>query len=335
MKVFDVIKNDKSSSKEIVLWKFSGEDFLNNSRLIVDESEVAMFVSDGHVLQTFPAGAHTLTTNNFPFLANFRKKLSAFKSCFNSKIYFVSQTISKEIKWGTEAPILVKDITLNTYVGIISRGFYRFQVDNPKKFLLKQIGNNIHRYTYDDVKDFLRFTIISAIKNYVTEYIAKHSLPLLELEMHCEDISEGAKNIINLELEVYGLKLVDFRVVSVSVDPNDPSTIELKKTYTSLSKKRIQGEDWSSIVMADTLTESAKNSNIISAQALSGGSDIVSALKDSPTSACPTCGAKHAKSHKFCPECGSNMQRIECDACHHQLTADKKFCPECGKEVKR
>ena len=64
--LYSIIKNDRPTD-DLLIWKHTKEDFNNNSQLIVMESEEALFVKDGVVVETIQAGKHTLNTANFPY----------------------------------------------------------------------------------------------------------------------------------------------------------------------------------------------------------------------------------------------------------------------------
>ena len=70
-----MIKNDRPYD-DIIIWKSSKEDFNTNTQLIVMESEEALFVKDGIVVDTVTAGKHTLKTENFPFIEKLQRKIA-------------------------------------------------------------------------------------------------------------------------------------------------------------------------------------------------------------------------------------------------------------------
>ena len=49
---------------------------------------------------------------------------------------------------------------------------------------------------------------------------------------------------------------------------------------------------------------------------------------------CHNCNAEISDSAKFCPECGSKIERVShCIQCGTELANGAKFCPECGTPV--
>ena len=59
MAMIDRIKFD-SPSDDILVWKFPSEDLHLGSQLIVNQSQEALFVKGGQVLDLFGPGTHTL-----------------------------------------------------------------------------------------------------------------------------------------------------------------------------------------------------------------------------------------------------------------------------------
>jgi RNA polymerase subunit RPABC4/transcription elongation factor Spt4 len=49
---------------------------------------------------------------------------------------------------------------------------------------------------------------------------------------------------------------------------------------------------------------------------------------------CNKCNAEISDSAKFCPECGSKINKVRhCAECGFELLPDAKFCPECGTKI--
>src|SRR5690349_10538401 len=47
---------------------------------------------------------------------------------------------------------------------------------------------------------------------------------------------------------------------------------------------------------------------------------------------CPSCGAEHAPTAKFCQECGTRLAS-RCPTCGHGVDPSAKFCQECGTRL--
>ena len=48
---------------------------------------------------------------------------------------------------------------------------------------------------------------------------------------------------------------------------------------------------------------------------------------------CQKCGSLNAEGVKFCPNCGSSLQKKICPNCHHENMPGVKFCCQCGTKL--
>ena len=108
----DVIEYEDKCNRLIVM-KFrreSGNDELKQgSKVIVRESQCAVFLKGGQLADILPPGTYELNTDNFPVLT----KLKAFPYLFVSPViadlYFVSTRQFIDNRWGTKNPIMKRD----------------------------------------------------------------------------------------------------------------------------------------------------------------------------------------------------------------------------------
>ena len=78
------------SGDDVLAWRFPTADFeiQQGARLIVRETQAALFVDEGHVADLFGPGAYTIHTPNLPILTDLRHWGKAFESPFKSEVYF-------------------------------------------------------------------------------------------------------------------------------------------------------------------------------------------------------------------------------------------------------
>src|ERR1700743_361638 len=60
----------------------------NGGKLTVRDSQFALFVNEGKAADAFPAGLYTLNTQTLPILTYLMNWEKAFKSPFNTAVYF-------------------------------------------------------------------------------------------------------------------------------------------------------------------------------------------------------------------------------------------------------
>ena len=63
------------------------------ARLVVRETQLALFVDEGHVADQFGAGTHTLYTRTLPVLTSLKNWDKLFESPFKSDVYFFSSRL--------------------------------------------------------------------------------------------------------------------------------------------------------------------------------------------------------------------------------------------------
>lgn len=62
-----------------------------------------------------------------------------------------------------------------------------------------------------------------------------------------------------------------------------------------------------------------------------------SPAKPESTQLCPNCLQENDKSHKFCINCGTNLQSllIVCPECNASVLKNAVFCPSCGYKLQK
>ena len=138
MAIADIIKYEGDNTTFV--WKHPCEDFNSLTQLIVHESQEAVFMMNGQVLDIFGAGRYTLETQNIPKLGKLLNRVTGDKTPFHCEVYFVNLTEQMAIKWGTDSRIQFIEPTYGFPLSIGASGEMTLRVDNAKKLLLKLVG---------------------------------------------------------------------------------------------------------------------------------------------------------------------------------------------------
>lgn len=95
----------------ILMWKFAYEDreIKNGAMLTVRESQSVLFLNEGLTADVFTAGKYKLDTENIPVLTRLKGWKYGFRSPFRADIYFFNTHQFIDLKWGTPAPVLMRD----------------------------------------------------------------------------------------------------------------------------------------------------------------------------------------------------------------------------------
>src|SRR5262245_50002028 len=106
----DVIEwTDPGNGTLMHRYPMQDQEIQSGAQLTVRETQLALFVNEGKVADVFGPGLHTLTTQTLPFLTNLKHWQKGFASPFKSDVYFFNTRVQLDQKWGTPAPITVRD----------------------------------------------------------------------------------------------------------------------------------------------------------------------------------------------------------------------------------
>ncbi len=213
----DVIEYEDKSNRLIVM-KFrreSGNDELKQgSKVIVRESQCAVFLKGGQLADILPPGTYELNTDNFPVLT----KLKAFPYLFVSPViadlYFVSTRQFIDNRWGTKNPIMKRDKDFNM-VRIRAFGKFAFRITDVAYFMKEIFGTKGIVITYD---------IVEYLSSMVTEVfsttVGETEMSVLELAAGYRILSSAMQERLNGQVRMTGIQFSDVIIENISL-PED------------------------------------------------------------------------------------------------------------------
>ena len=280
MAVFDVIKFE--NNENVLVYKYPKIDFNFGSQLIVHESQEAIFFEDGQALGSYKAGAYTLDTENFPFLTKTLKKLASNQSVFHSEIYFIDLTTKIGIKWGTDSKVRFFDPVSGMHIEIGASGTFNLKVIDGRKLLLKIVGTS-PTFNIENVFDSVGISsgtytnsfkgmIIQKVKITLAKLLKEMSINILEVDEYLGELSQKAKDVINKDLENYGVCISEFYITNILTPDDDPNYKKMKaqyaERYLKIRQQNILKEEATAAQeVAVLLAETNKKTQIIKAQA--------------------------------------------------------------------
>ncbi|MCK5687627.1 SPFH domain-containing protein, partial [Myxococcota bacterium] len=104
------------------------------AKLVVRESQVAVFINMGKIADVFEPGMYELETNNMPILSTLKGWKHGFHSPFKAEVYFVNTKRFTDLKWGTKNPIMLRDAEFGP-VRIRAFGTYAIRVKDAATFI--------------------------------------------------------------------------------------------------------------------------------------------------------------------------------------------------------
>lgn len=210
----DVIEYEDKSNKLIVTKyrRESGNDELKQgSKVIVRESQAAVFLKGGQVADILPPGTYSLQTDNFPVLT----KLEAFPYLFVSPViadlYFVSTRQFIDNKWSTKNPIVKRDKDLSM-VRIRSFGKFAFQIMDVGLFMREIFGTKGIVMTYDIV-EYLSSMVTEAFATVVGESTSS----VLDLSADYRKLSATIQANLNSQTQMIGVQFSKVMIENISL----------------------------------------------------------------------------------------------------------------------
>ena len=357
----------KNEDRNQMVWRYpltDRDEIMNQSTLVVRESQVAIFVHKGIICDVFEAGTYKLTTENIPFLTKALSLPTGFNSPIKAEVYFVNTRQFTGLKWGTQNPVMLRDADFGN-VRVRGYGIYSIKVDDAKTFLKEMFGTH-SSFSVDDVAGQIRPMLLSSL----TDAIGESKISALDLASKYQELGDLVKNASTDNFAKLGLMLCSFVIENISLPEEVEKALD-ERTKLGVMEDKIG--TYTRLKAADALKDAANNpsgNNLaglgvglsagasmgnIFAQNLSGenptkenftvctncgakikkGAKFCSECGEKQGFSCPNCGIEVKKNAKFCPECGTKLTKDEkvCE-CGEKLGAKEKFCPKCGKEVK-
>jgi membrane protease subunit (stomatin/prohibitin family) len=193
---------------------FTDEEIQNGAQLTVRDGQVAIFVNEGQIADSFTAGLHTLNTENLPLLTNLMNWDKGFKSPFKSDVIFFSLKEQAGLKWGTTQPVTVRDSEFGA-LRIRAFGSYSFKIDDVAAFTSSVMGTTGEVWV-DALEQQLRGAIITSIATAV----ASSGIAFLDLAANQQKLSDTIKAAVGENFKQWGLSVQTFFVESLSL-PED------------------------------------------------------------------------------------------------------------------
>ncbi len=346
LKILEWTDNSKNTLVYKLPLKNGGREINHKSKLIVRESQEAIFVHKGQICDIFPAGTYNLNTDIFPILSKLAGWKYGFQTPISVDVYFINKKQFTGYKWGTSNPILMRDPEFGM-IRVKGYGSYAFKVDDAGIFLTELFGTN-SSFVTQDITDWLKSILVSAL----TDAIGESKVSALDLAGNTTEFNEIITANVQEKFKEIGLKLTNLFIENMSV----PEAVE--KAIDERSKYGILGDSTDvmmKVAAAEAMKDAAKNPGMGGAFVGAGmglgagagiGSIFAEAMKPSKpektassnangaTKVCPNCNAEIGAKAKFCPECGEKIPTKKfCSECGAEVGAKAKFCPECGNKL--
>ena len=342
---------------EVIEWTEPGDGILayrfptadreikNGAKLTVRESQAALFVNEGQAADQFGPGLHTLETKNLPVLTKLRSWPFGFTSPFKAEVYYFLLRQQLGQRWGTPAPITIRDKDFGS-VQIRMFGIFSYHLSDIPTFYREVCGTR-ELYTVDELNQQLLGHIAGA----VAAAFASSGVPFLD--MAANQMQLGAAILAQLAEPAakLGVKLDTFIVENVSLPKALQEALDQKQSIGILGDDM---QKFAQYQMAKGLPDAMKGGggiaglgaglaagvgvgnmmgDLFNQQAAHGQHPPAAAAPAPAMKGCVACGKGIDDGSDFCRWCGQR-QSVTCGQCGTKALGDAGFCAKCGNKLK-
>ncbi|WP_031547356.1 SPFH domain-containing protein [Oribacterium sp. FC2011] len=212
------------------VWRHPIQDFNMGSELLVHESQEAIFMVDGKVLDTFGPGKHILETENLPVARTILKFATGGKNAFHAELYFVNLTEQMAIRWGTDSKVSYLDPVYDFPLEIGACGEMSLSVSNSNKLLIKVVGTE-QNLSQNQLTVFFRAFLMNRAKSILAQEIKEKKISIFEIDMHLPELSEAIRTKLLDDFFDYGINLNSFLITTVLKPDEDRNYQKFKDIF--------------------------------------------------------------------------------------------------------
>lgn len=238
-------------SRDTMVWRFPRHEneIKMGARLVVRESQVAVFVNEGQIADVYRPGTYTLQTQNMPILSTLKGWKHGFHSPFKAEVYFANTRLFTDLKWGTPNPVIVRDPEFGM-VRLRAFGGYAVRVVDAGLFLKELVGTDPHFQT-GEVEDFLRQIVVGKVGN----ALAAAQVSVLDLASHQDSLGQRLAGVLSEDARPMGLEFPRFIIENVSMPPEVEAALD-KRTQLGILGNLDQ---YTQFQAANALQDAARN----------------------------------------------------------------------------
>ena len=334
-----------------LIWRLPRNIILNDN-VLVREDEYGIFFRDGKALAVFDRpDRYALTTQNIPILKDI---IGATMGNVQIGEFYWAQRREFRDKFGTAQPLAFRDSDFGV-VQIRMFGQFAYKVSDPMLLITQFVGTKGLTKS-EEVVEWLKGQIVMVLNDILGELKAKKQMGVLDMPAYLQEIEQMSLARLTAETESYGLKIMKFAGLTISMPDEVQEAINKRGAMSALGVNYMQyqsgkaienigagaaegGEGAGFAMMGAGMGAGIGMGNMMM-QGMGGMGGAPAPFGQAqpqaaaPAKSCVKCGAAVPAGAKFCPECGEKQASGSfCPECGAAVPAGAKFCPECGKKV--
>ena len=236
-RIIDVVDHVNVMDDELVYREPQGGsgDFRFGSQVIVQESQAAVFVRQGQVLDALGPGSHTLSTGNLPLLTGLLGLATGGRTPFTADLYFVNLKDLPQVPWGTNPPIVLE--TPGRGMGVvllITHGVIDIGIEEPVRFV-KQYGIGKPILRLGDIRDRIQSMLLGELAQLISSSGAQS---IMDANRLLAELEGAALARLNEQFAQIGMRIKAFE--SKPFTAKEVTTEELRNYVDFATYERIR-----------------------------------------------------------------------------------------------
>ena len=217
--MFEVIKYEGDNSN--LVYRYPVEDFNTKSRLVVQQSQEAIFYYKGQIADRFDTpGTYILESQNIPIIRHLVNLPFGKESPFHAVVYFINRTEQMNNRWGVGSiPYVDPSYSLPIKTGL--SGEYSFKVADSQTLLNKLVGT-LSEFSSAKVGEVLNSFLKSRIIYHMSNYYKNNIVDLLTIETQIQNIVNALENELKKDFFCYGIEITKFIITAVVKEEDSP-----------------------------------------------------------------------------------------------------------------
>ena len=224
-----------------LVWKFPYNNITTGARLVVNESQQALFVKGGVVCDLIGAGTHTLSAGNLPILGKIVNLPFGGRTPFVAEVWYFNMTAKRGLKFGTPAPIEILDPLYHVYIPVRSFGQFGMRVTDPSLLYTELVGTQ-HLTTTDYIVENFRSTIVRSLTDVVGTVLQAERISVVQLAGNLGRMSRAVQESLNAEVERYGLRVENLDIMSFNFPKDDPNVQKVLAAHAEAATTDVLSE---------------------------------------------------------------------------------------------
>lgn len=197
-----------------------------NDTVIVEESNNAIVIKNGQLLQSLNPGKHQLV------------KYGMSKELY--EVVFFPKTSKIKMLWGTKEQFSLRDPLEDVVLRVGANGEIDVQIISPRKFFL-ELGNKKDNFTINDLKESMQAKLLTYLEEFISKYMTQNKISYDSLEEKKNLVANEIRPYVSSKIENdFGLKIASLTINGVII-PNQyiNELVKARENRLELTDKNI------------------------------------------------------------------------------------------------